>query len=42
LSEIDFGVRRKGDDYVKYLEMKLQELEAEVNYLRNEVNYYKR
>ncbi len=42
MSEIDFGVRRKGDDYVKYLEMKLQELEAEVNYLRNEVNYYKR
>ncbi len=42
MSGIDFGVRRKGDDYVKYLEMRVQELEAEVNYLRNEVNYYKR
>ena len=43
MSGIDFSIRRKGgDDYIKYLEMRVQELEAEVNYLRNEVNYYKK
>ncbi len=44
MSEIDFGVRRKGGgaDYIRYLEMRVQELEAEVSYLRNEVSYYKR
>ena len=43
MSGIDFSIRRKGgDDYIKYLEMRVQELEAEVNYLRSEVNYYKK
>jgi len=43
LSDVDFSVRRRGvTDYVKYLEMRVQELEAEVNYLRSELGYYKR
>ncbi len=43
MSDVDFSVRRRGvTDYVKYLEMRVQELEAEVNYLRSELGYYKR
>ncbi len=43
MSDVDFGARRRGiTDYVKYLEMRVQELEAEVSYLRSELGYYKR
>ncbi len=44
MSGVEFGSRRKGpiDDYARYLEMRIQELETEVEFLRNEVNYYKK
>ncbi len=43
MSGVDYGSeRRKGIvDYVRYLEMRIQELETEISYLRKEVEYYK-
>lgn len=44
MSGIDYGSdkRRGVVDYVRYLEMRIQELETEISYLRKEVEYYKR
>ncbi len=43
MSGIDYGSdkRRGVVDYVRYLEMRIQELETEISYLRKEVEYYK-
>ncbi len=43
MSGIDYGSdkRRGVIDYVRYLEMRIQELETEISYLRKEVEYYK-
>jgi proteasome regulatory subunit len=44
VSDILFDKEKKGQnlvDYVRYLEMRIQELEAEISYLRKENNYYK-
>lgn len=44
MSGVEFSSRKRGsmDDYARYLEMRIQELETEVEFLRNEVNYYKK
>ncbi|RLG79994.1 MAG: proteasome-activating nucleotidase [Thermoprotei archaeon] len=43
MSDIDVSERRRQGigDYIRYLEMRVQELKAEATYLRREVDYYK-